>query len=191
MIVTIDTDRMFKLGITPDEYTLLQLIQNKGLVSAKKLVQKCPETLTSSTLDKLVEKRLIHNTAPKGTVDVNRIMLRNEFIGVASKDDYFEELLLEFPGMVSRPDGTKDYLKTDLNKSRKLYTQLVKKDEVLHKKIMECLKFELSERHRTSKMGYMKRLYKWLNSEEWKTWQALLGDSDTETINLGYGLKLE
>jgi hypothetical protein len=190
MIVTIDTERMFKLDLTPDEYTLLQLIQNKGFVSAKRLVQRTP-TLTSSTLDKLVGKRLIHNASPKGEVDVTKIMLRNNFIGVVTKDDYFEELLLEYPGMVNRPDGTKDFLKTDLNKSRKLYTSLVKRDEVLHNKIMECLRFEIRERSRTNKMGYMKRLYKWLFSEEWKTWQALMGDTDVETIDLGYGLKLE
>ena len=191
MIVTIDVDRMFKLGLTPDEFTLLQLIQNKGLISAKRLVQRCPSTLTTSTLDKLVERRLIHYTAPKGTVDVNHIMLRSEFVGVVTKDDYFEELLLEYPGMVNRPDGTKDWLKTELNKSRKLYSSLIKKDEVLHKKIMECLRFEIRERSRTNKLGYMKRLYKWLLSEEWKIWQALMGDSDVETIDLGYGLKLE
>jgi hypothetical protein len=191
MIVTIDTDKMFKLGITPDEYTLLQLIQNHALISAKKLIQKTP-TLTSSTLDKLVEKRLIHNSNPKGEMDVCRIMLRNTFIGVIAKDDYFEELLLEYPGKVVRPDGTNDYLKTDLNKCRKLYTQLIKKDEVLHKQIMECLKLEVRERNRTGKIGYMKRLPKWLLSEEWKTWQLQLGENTSiEAIDLGYGLKLE
>jgi hypothetical protein len=191
MIVTIDTEKMFKLGLTPDEYTLLQLIQNRGLVSAKKLVDLTP-SLTSSTLDKLVAKRLIHNTSQKpGVVDVNRIMVRNTFIGEVKKDDLFEDLLLEYPGMVVRPDGTKDYLKTNLNTCRKLYNQLVKKDEVLHKQIMECLKFEKQNRSATNKMGYMKRLPKWLASEEWKSWQQLLGDSDIETIELGYGLKLE
>lgn len=190
MIVTIDVERMLKLGITPDEYTLLQLIQQRALVSAAKLIQKCP-TLTSSTLDKLVEKRLIHNLNQKGETDVTRIMLRNNFIGVVAKDDYFEELLLEFPGMVIRPDGTKDYLKTDLNKSRKLYTQLTKRDSVLHRQIMDCLRFEIRERIRTNKMGYMKRLFKWLNSEEWKSWQAQIADSNVETNDLGYGLNLE
>jgi hypothetical protein len=191
MIVTIDTDKMFKLGITPDEYTLLQLIQNHALISAKKLVQKTP-TLTSSTLDKLVERRLIHNSNPKGEMDVDRIMLRSTFIGEVKKDDLFEELLLEYPGMVVRPDGTKDYLKTDLNKSRKHYTSLVKKDEVLHRQIMECLKYEIRERNKTNKIGYMKRLYKWLTSEEWKSWQAqMVETSSIETNDLGYGLKLE
>jgi hypothetical protein len=190
MIVTIDTEKMFKLGITPDEYTLLQLIQNRGLVSAKKLVQKCP-SLTHSTLDKLVAKRLIHNSNPKGEMDVDRIILRSTFVGEVKKDDLFEELLLEFPGMVVRPDGTKDFLKTDLNKSRKLYTSTVKKDEALHKQIMECLRYEIRERNRTNKMGYMKRLYKWLNSEEWKSWQAQITESGIEANELGYGLKLE
>ena len=190
MIVTIDTDKMFKLGITPDEYTLLQLIQNKALVSAEKLVKITP-SLTSSTLDKLVEKRLIHNTNPNSGIDVNRIMLRNTFIGEIKKDDFFEELLLEFPGKVVRPDGTNGYLKTDLNKCRKLYSQLVKKDEVLHRQIMECLRLEVKERTKTNKMGYMKRLPNWLNSEEWKIWQQQLQETNIETIDLGYGLKLE
>ena len=190
MIVTIDTDKMFKWGITPNEYTLLQLIQQKALISAKRLVATTP-SLTSSTLDKLVDKRLIHNSNPKGEMDVCRIILRSTFIGEVKKDDFFEELLLEFPGMVIRQDGTKDWLKTDLNKSRKLYLQLIKKDEVLHKQIMECLKFEVKERNRTNKTGYMKRLFKWLSSEEWKNWQAQLGESNIETTDLGYGLKLE
>jgi len=190
MIVTIDIEKMFKLGITPDEFTLLQLIQNKALISAKKLIQKVP-TLTPSTLVKLVEKRLIHNSNQNDEMDVNRIMLRSAFVGVVTKDDYFEELLLEFPGKVVRPDGTGDYLKTDLNKCRKLYIQLIKKDGVLHKQIMECLKFEIRERHRTNKMGYMKRLPRWLATEEWKVWQQQLGESSVETIDLGYGLKLE
>lgn len=190
MIVTIDIDKMFKFGITPDEYTLLQLIQNHALVSARKLIQKTP-TLTSSTLDKLVEKRLIHNSNQNGEMDVNHIMLRNTFIGEVKQDDLFEELLLEFPGKITRPDGTTDWLKTDLNKCRKLYSQLVKKDTVVHKNIMECLKFEVRERNRTGKMSYMKRLPKWLATEEWKVWQQQLQDVDTETFELGYGLKLE
>lgn len=190
MIVTIDVDKMFKLGLTPDEYVLLQLIQSRALVSARKLIQVTP-TLTSSTLEKLVEKRLIHNSNPKGEIDVSRIMLRNNFVGVVAKDDYFEELLSEFPGQILRPDGTKDWLKTDLNKCRKFYTQLVKKDETLHKQIMECLKLEVKERSRTNKLGYMKRLPKWLLSEEWKAWQQQLEESNIETTELGYGLKLE
>jgi hypothetical protein len=56
---------------------------------------------------------------------------------------------------------------------------------------MECLKFEIRERHRTNKMGYMKRLPRWLATEEWKVWQQQLGESSVETIDLGYGLKLE
>ena len=191
MIVTIDVDKMFKLGLTPDEYLLLLLIQNRGLVTAKKLVEKTP-TLTCSTLEKLVDKRLIHNSNQPGEMDVSHIMLRNEFIGEVKKDDFFDELLREFPSTIIRPDGIKDYLKTDLNKCRRLYIQTVKKNEALHKEIMECLKYEVRERNRTGKMSYMKRLPNWISSQEWATWQTQREDnSSTETINLGYGLNLE
>jgi len=190
MIVTIDTEKMYKLGITPDEYAFLQLIQARAFASAKKLVEHTP-TLTYSTLEKLVDKRLIHHSYSDGTLDVSKIVVRNSFTGEVKKDDLFEELLLEYPGKVIRPDGTSDYLKTDLNKSRKLYIQLVKKDEVLHKQIMECLRLEVRERTRTNKLGYMKRLYKWLSTEEWKVWQQRLEEVSTDTFELGYGLKLE
>lgn len=190
MIVTIDTEKMFKLGITPDEYTLLQLIQSRGLVSARKLVQMTP-SLTPATLERLVEKRLIHNLNLIGEMDVSRIMLRNTFIGEAKKDDLFDELLQEYPSKVTRPDGSTDWLKTDLTRCRKQYTLLVKKDEVLHKHIMACLRFELSERRMTNKMLFMKRLPKWLATEEWKVWEQQLNESPvTETTQLGYGLKL-
>lgn len=190
MIVTIDVDKMFKLGITPNEYLLLQMIQNRALVSAKKLVDRTPE-LTTSTLDKLVEKRLIHNSNHSGEFDTTRIMLRNKWIGEIKKDSFFDELVRIFPSTVIRPDGIKDYLKTDLNKCRRLYTQNVKKDEVVHNEIMECLKLEIRERQRTGKMSYMKRLPNWISSEEWTAWKAQMDESSTETIDLGYGLKLE
>jgi hypothetical protein len=191
MIVTIDTDKIFKLGLTPDEYTLLQLIHNKGYLSAKKLVQKTP-TLTSSTLDKLVAKKLIHYTGVlPGVIDPDHIILRNSFIGETTKDDQFDELLRVYPSTVLRPDGQQDYLKTNLINCRKLYNQLIKKDEVLHKQIMECLKFEVRDRINTNKMGYMKRLYKWLSTEEWRAYLDRLTESTVETIDLGYGLKLE
>lgn len=193
MIVTIDTDKMFKLGITPDEYTFLQLIQNKALTSARKLVDKVP-TLTYSTLEKLTQKRLIHHSQEPGAVvpiDVSKVIVRSTFTGEVNKDDLFEEFLLEFPGKIIRPDGSHDYLKTDLNKSRKLYGTLVKKDEALHKQIMECLRLEVATRTRTGKLGYMKRLYKWLTTDEWRVWQSVLQESNVGTDELGYGLKLE
>jgi len=190
MIVTIDMDKMYKLGLTPDEYTLLQLIQNKALVSAKKLVGKIP-TLTYSTLEKLVKKRLIHNSNQFGEIDVSLILLRNKFIGEMKKDTFFDDLLYIFPGTVIRPDGIKDYLKINLNKCRRLYVLAVKQDRVLHKEIMECLKYEIREREKTGKMSYMKRLPNWISSQEWATWQIQREDLNTETINLGYGLNLE
>lgn len=191
MIVTIDTEKMYKFGIDANEYALLQLIQTRMLSSAKKFVDNVP-ALTFSTLEKLTNKRLIHHSHLLGEkLDVSKIAVRSTFTGEANKNDLFEEFLLVFPGKVIRPDGTADYLKTELNKSKKLYTQLVKKDEVLHKQIMACLKLEVSERNRTNKLGYMKRLYKWLLTEEWKVWQQRLDELSTDSFELGYGLKLE
>lgn len=190
MLVTIDVDKMWKLGLDPNEYTLLSLIQNHATVTAQKLFDSTPG-LTSSTLDKFVKKRLIHNSNIDYETNMSRIMLRERFVGELKKNDQFDELLQLYPAFATRPDGTRDYLKTDLNRSRKLYLSMIKSDAALHNTIMDCLKLELRERNRTNKSGYMKRLYSWLNTEEWLAWKERLPELEVGTIDLGYGIKLE
>ena len=113
---------------------------------------------------------------------------------VISKTEKLEELLKEdkamfdmfydqFPVYVMRPDGTKGFLRANVNKCRKEYNHLVGKSKAMHEHIMNCLKYEIDERMRTGKIGYMKTMWKWLTQHEWETIEEQM---KVETPNQNY-----
>ena len=75
----------------------------------------------------------------------------------------FDMFYDQFPVYVMRPDGTKGFLRANVNKCRKEYNRIVGKSKAMHEHIMDCLKYEIDERMRTGKIGYMKTMWKWLH----------------------------
>jgi hypothetical protein len=191
MVINIDMTKLFRLKLTAGEYTLLCLLAERKVLLAKQYVEN-DSSITSLTIHNLIERKLIHATEQENGVDVTKIIVRNIFLDEIKKGDLFDELLAHYPIKVTRPDGTVDYLRNDLTRCRKLYNQLIKSGEVIHTEVMQCLAYEVYDRTSSNKMGYMKKLHKWLTSEEWQTWKQKLDEVEIIGYNeLGYGLKLE
>lgn len=57
----------------------------------------------------------------------------------------------------------------------------------MHEHIMDCLEYEIDDKMRTGKMGYMKTMWKWLTQHEWETFeeQMKLDDYQPNTYNYG------
>jgi hypothetical protein len=191
MVINIDMTKLFRLKLTAGEYALLCLLAERKVLLAKQYVEN-DSSITSLTIHNLIERKLIHATEQENGVDVTKIIVRNIFLDEIKKGDLFDELLAHYPIKVTRPDGTVDYLRNDLTRCRKLYNQLIKSGEVIHTEVMQCLAYEVYDRTSSNKMGYMKKLHKWLTSEEWQTWKQKLDEVEIIGYNeLGYGLKLE
>ena len=195
MIIPLDLAKIERLGITCGEYAMLYLLANKKIDTAKHLVEQ-DSTITPETIQNLVKKRLIHASDQESGVDVTKMIVRNSILTEVKRGDLFDDLVAQYPIKVTRPDGTLDYLRNDLTRCRKLYNQTVKSGEATHKEIMDALTYEIYDRTNSNKLGYMKRLHKWLTSEEWRTWQHKLEevsviDRADYNSTLGYGLKLE
>ena len=194
MVIAIDLARLAKLEITCGEYVMLYLIANRNIATAKQFVER-DTSITPDTIQKLIKLKLIH-ASDQETVDVTKIIVRSKFLDEIKKGDVFDELVAHYPIKVTRPDGIVDYLRNDLTRCKKLYMQTIKSGEVTHKEIMDALAYEIYDRTNSNKLGYMKRLHKWLTSEEWHTWQQKLKEVDVIDradyySTLGYGLKLE
>lgn len=95
----------------------------------------------------------------------------------------FDMFYDQFPVYVMRPDGTKGFLRANVNKCRKEYNRIVGKSKAMHEHIMDCLKYEIDERMRTGKIGYMKTMWKWLTQHEWETIEEQM---KVETPNQNY-----
>jgi hypothetical protein len=195
MVISIDMVKLSKLQITVGEYALLYLLANRLIATAKHLLE-LDSSITPETIQKLVKKKLIHAAKQGDTIDITKIVVRSAFLDEIKKGDMFDELVAHYPIKVTRPDGMVDYLRNDLTRCRKLYNQTIKGGEAEHKEIIDALKYEIYDRTNSNKMGYMKRLHKWLTSEEWQVWQQKLKevnmiDRADYFSTLGYGLKLE
>ena len=106
--------------------------------------------------------------------------------------DFFDELYDIYPTFVVRTDGTRDYLRGAPSNCRKLYAKITGHSRSKHEHIKECLKFELSNRKQTNSMQYMKRMHKWLTSEEWLLYDEFMKDKKVQKkIDDVYGTAIE
>lgn len=101
---------------------------------------------------------------------------------------FFDEFYAEFPSVVLRPDGTKSYLRTNMNRCRKFYEKEVGKSKAKHTHILKCLREELKQRLQTSKLGYLKGMWNWLTQHEWENYEeAMKHERPINEETQGYG----
>jgi len=192
MIIEIDTESVVEERLTPNQIFILQLLS----LGQHKFLGTWYESLESNDfineeLRKLIELEFILslNTSDK-TIDFTKLFLLPRGIKFLGTDrDWFQELVNIYPIKTIRSDGTKDYLRMDLERCRKIYNKKVNGVLSKHEKIMHCLKYELQVRHKEGSMTYMKRLPKWLASEEWKVFEERMLDEGVEEDNT-YGTEL-
>jgi hypothetical protein len=106
------------------------------------------------------------------------------------KYDFFDQFYEQFPTYVIRPDGSKGYLRTNVNKCRHLYNQIVGKSEDEHNHIMDCLTFEIRNKTNIGKLGYMKSMWHWLTNSEWENSEEQMKDAESVTEKKQYGTDL-
>jgi len=190
MVVDVNIDKIIKLRITADVYIALYLIYKKNFTVFNKFIAKNP-VLTDEVLEDLINKRLIHNSNTPGNCNPQKIQIRDTFIeNVIKPTSFYDEFLEHFPVKVLRPDGTTDYLRSDLKRCKSIYNKMIKGDREIHNNILRYLDEEVKVRNQTNQMKFMKRLPKWLASEEWEVWRLKIEDTEEDDVSLGYGQNL-
>ena len=108
---------------------------------------------------------------------------------VERKITMFDEFYAAYPQVVIRPDGTKSFLRANVNNCRKKYNSIVGKSKATHQHLMECLKFQLNDLTMTGRMGYMKTMWKWLTQCEWESLDEQMKSNEITEANT-YGTTL-
>ena len=168
MILEIDTsilDRIPNLSIN-------QLVFLTLVLSDIKTINQDIQKLLS-----LVNEEEIHELELQGLILIkldesgNQVISKTEKLNELLKEDksMFDEFYDLFPVYVTRPDGTKGFLRSNINKCRKEYNRIIGKSKAMHEHIMACLKYEIDAKMQTGKLGYMKTMWKWLTQHEWET----------------------
>jgi hypothetical protein len=185
MIVEINTDHLIKMDLTAGQYLLAFLIYQRLYNAYSNLKFNFPQIIEND-LQMLNDKGFIFQTGTRMGYSIT-----DKYLEYCGNKDRFDELLERYPVFVIRPDGNKDFLRTDKKGNRRKYESLTNRSKSKHEHILKCLEFEIKTREREGSLKYMKRLNNWLTDREWEIWaERMEVDTQTELKTTTYGTEL-
>ena len=172
MILELDTSLLNKLNISLNQLVFLSLVMNENQKDNQD-IRELLSRVNEEEIQDLITRNIVvieplNNGVKYSLSDKLTQILQN------SKDSMFDEFYETFPVYVIRPDGTKGFLRANVNKCRKEYNRIIGKSRAMHEHIMQCLRYELDDKTRTGKLGYMKTMWKWLTQHEWECYEDQL-----------------
>lgn len=189
MILELDTS-LFNIGeISINQLVFLTLCKNDIKINNQD-VHQFLSRISETEIQSLIDQDLIVCT----TQGDNKVYELSEKLLNFLKEDktWFDQFYELFPVYVTRPDGTKGFLRANINKCRKEYNRIVGKSKAMHEHLMKCLQFEIDNKMLTGKLGYMKTMWKWLTQREWEVMEEMMQDNDnvSQQNTYGYGTRI-
>jgi hypothetical protein len=186
MILELDTKLFKKLKeykLTISQVVFLILVFDENQTKNQDVTE-----LISRVSDEEIQGLISFNLIEKGELNSKVVFSPTKQLLnlVADKTDRFDEFYQRFPIYVTRPDGSKAYLRTNLAKCKIEYRKTIGRSSAMHEHIMRCLSAELEEKAMTGKLGYVKGMWKWLVTKEWEAQEEKL-KYDKPTTNVSYG----
>lgn len=180
--MTIDLDINFlkyEPNLSIGQLLFLSLVKNDNQTNHQE-VSQIVNLFVESEIQDLIDRGLLTVTVGR-TKKVYKLTSKViSFIkNLPEVKSLFDEFYELYPSYITRVDGTKDYLRSNVKQARKYYESLVGSNETLHRHIIKCLKSEVSEKLITGKIGYMKRMWKWLTNHEWEIYEDRINEQTT------------
>lgn len=188
MLIEVDLEEAKKLQITLNQFLLLKfVVDNINIKPYQSVIQ-----INDIDIQALIKQGILEEGSEYNKKDLSKLIVTKEFSERLKSKDFFDEFYSMYPISVARPDGIKDYLRGNISRSRKLYESHVGRSIEKHNMMLSALNFEITNRTISNKMGYMKRMYSWLLSEEWILYEEFLKDKTVQKqIDEVYGTKIE
>lgn len=179
MILELDTSLLETLNISINQLVFISLVLNENQKDHQDILKLLSRVKEEEIQDLIQRNIIITQTMNNGI----SYQLSDDIINTLRKrnDSMFDEFYETFPVYVIRPDGTKGFLRANVNKCRKEYNRIVGKSRAMHEHIMNCLRYELDDKMRTGKLGYMKTMWKWLTQHEWECYEEQLKVKEEDT----------
>lgn len=105
---------------------------------------------------------------------------------VKPNKDYFDLFYDIYPSYVLRPDGTKGYLRTNVNKCRHLFNTYTGGSQAMAEHLIDCLDKEIKRKMNQGKIGYMKTMWRWLVDHQWEETEEEMQDTTINNVS-SYG----
>ena len=108
---------------------------------------------------------------------------------VLPKKDYFDVFYDMYPVYVTRADGSKSYLRANVNKCRHFFNTKCGRSSAMAEHLIKCLDYEISKRMREGSLSYMMTMWNWLTRSQWEAVEEEMQDTTKQAVN-SYGTEL-
>lgn len=185
-MIEIDTKIIRYIDLTVDQLVFLSIVENESKIDQD--VLEIISRIDKTSIQDLINRNLLTEVTSD---DGYTFELTDEFFELTrKKKNMFTEFYDAYPVYITRKDGTKDYLRTNLKRCEAQYKKIVGKNRLKHEHIMECLKYDISEKMKTGKIGYMKRMWNWLTSCEWEVYEEQMKSQQQTQNQNTYGTEV-
>lgn len=152
MILELDTSLLKKFNISINQLVFINLVLSENQNNHQD-VHELLSRVSDEEIQDLIQRNIIVETI----TDDNKIYRASEQLAEVTKSDkesMFDEFYEVFPVYVIRPDGTKGFLRANVNKCRKEYNKIIGKSRAMHDYLLGCLKWEIDNKVTSGKLGY-------------------------------------
>lgn len=150
-------------------------------------VQKIVSLISDEEIQYLIDNSLIESIERGDSLTYSPTDKLKESIKL--NKDYFDLFYEMYPVYVMRKDGTKSYLRANVNKCRHFFNSKCGRSSAMAEHIIKCLDYEISKRMREGSISYMMTMWNWLTRNQWEAIEEEMQDSNKTATNL-YGTEL-
>jgi len=183
MIIEVNTKILDEFpGVNMNQLVFLSMILGKNQPKYQD-VRSVISLISDEEISYLVEQGLITSIERDDSITYQPTDKLTE--AVLPKKDYFDVFYDMYPVYVMRSDGTKSYLRANVNKCRHFFNTKCGKSSAMAEHIIKCLDFEISKRMREGSLGYMMTMWNWLTRSQWEAVEEEMADSSKVTNTYG------
>lgn len=104
---------------------------------------------------------------------------------VSPKKGYFDLFYDMYPSYVVRADGTKSYLRANVNKCRHYFDIKCGNSSAMAEHLIKCLEYEINKRMREGSLSYMMTMWNWITRNQWEAIEEEMNDKQTQVSSYG------
>lgn len=186
MIIELNTKLGELPNINSNQIIFLSLVLDRHQKKDQS-VQKLLSLISEDEILSLSEQKLITSIERGGYTQYEASDTLKEFL--TPSKEYFDLFYDMYPKYVLRPDGTKCYLRTNINKCRTMYNRVIGNSSAMADHINACLRFEIDKKISTGKLSYMKTMWRWLIEHQWEASEEEMQDEQIKQTS-SYGTEL-
>lgn len=170
-----------------NQVVFLSMILDKNQTTKNQDVRKIVSLISDEDISYLLQQNLITSIEKGGFIIYEATdKLKNYF---SNEKSYFDLFYEQYPTYVLRPDGSRAFLRANVNKCRHLFNTYCGKSSAMAEHLIECLNFECHKKMSQGKIGYMKTMWRWLVDHQWEEAEEEM-ESTVDTIQNSYGTEL-